>query len=140
VGREEEMGREDEWVGREEEKKSGWEEKKRWEEWVGREEEMGRVGGKRRRDGKRLKRWEEKKRIIVCVCVLYPPVLLLLTHTLSLCLSPSLLCHTLFVIQALIMAPQSTPYDSGCFLFDIFFPNDYPKVRHSYGNDERYEE
>ena len=25
------------------------------------------------------------------------------------------------------MAPENTPYDSGCFLFDIYFPSDYPK-------------
>jgi ubiquitin-protein ligase len=30
------------------------------------------------------------------------------------------------VVQAMIMAPDNTPYDSGCFQFDIFFPDNYP--------------
>jgi len=28
----------------------------------------------------------------------------------------------------LITGPQNTPYDSGCFCFDIYIPLDYPKV------------
>lgn len=28
---------------------------------------------------------------------------------------------------AVIFAPNNTPYDSGCYQFDIFFPTDYPK-------------
>jgi len=31
-----------------------------------------------------------------------------------------------FVAQAMIMAPHNTPYDSGCFLFDVYFPPEYP--------------
>jgi len=31
-----------------------------------------------------------------------------------------------FVGQCIIFAPGSTPYDSGCFLFDIYFPPEYP--------------
>jgi len=31
-----------------------------------------------------------------------------------------------FVAQCLIFAPNNTPYDSGCFLFDIYFPPEYP--------------
>ena len=29
-------------------------------------------------------------------------------------------------MQALITGPKDTPYDSGCFVFDILIPNDYP--------------
>jgi baculoviral IAP repeat-containing protein 6 (apollon) len=28
--------------------------------------------------------------------------------------------------KALITGPKDTPYESGCFLFDIYFPSDYP--------------
>jgi len=31
-----------------------------------------------------------------------------------------------FVAQAIIFAPHNTPYDSGAFLFDIFFSSEYP--------------
>ena len=30
--------------------------------------------------------------------------------------------------KALIVGPKGTPYEGGCFLFDIYFPTDYPKV------------
>lgn len=30
------------------------------------------------------------------------------------------------VLQVLIAAPDDTPYASGCFLFDVYFPSDYP--------------
>uniref|UniRef100_A0A0N5B3Y3 UBIQUITIN_CONJUGAT_2 domain-containing protein n=1 Tax=Strongyloides papillosus TaxID=174720 RepID=A0A0N5B3Y3_STREA len=30
------------------------------------------------------------------------------------------------VLKALITGPKDTPYENGCFEFDIFFPNDYP--------------
>jgi len=32
------------------------------------------------------------------------------------------------LLQALITGPEGTPYSGGCFIFDIFFPNDYPNV------------
>nr|XP_006820901.1 PREDICTED: baculoviral IAP repeat-containing protein 6-like [Saccoglossus kowalevskii] len=32
------------------------------------------------------------------------------------------------LMQALIAGPEGTPYSGGCFLFDIFFPNNYPKI------------
>lgn len=31
-------------------------------------------------------------------------------------------------MTALITGPSNTPYSNGCFLFDIFFPKDYPNV------------
>jgi len=31
------------------------------------------------------------------------------------------------VMRAMITGPDSTPYDSGCFIFDIYCPHDYPK-------------
>ena len=31
-----------------------------------------------------------------------------------------------FVCRVLIMAPSRTPYDSGCFLIDVYYPPDYP--------------
>lgn len=30
------------------------------------------------------------------------------------------------IIRALITGPKDTPYDSGCLIFDIYIPNDYP--------------
>ncbi|CEF65368.1 Ubiquitin-conjugating enzyme, E2 domain and Baculoviral inhibition of apoptosis protein repeat domain and Ubiquitin-conjugating enzyme/RWD-like domain-containing protein [Strongyloides ratti] len=30
------------------------------------------------------------------------------------------------VLKALITGPKDTPYENGCFEFDIYFPNDYP--------------
>lgn len=33
-----------------------------------------------------------------------------------------------YIMQALIFAPEDTPYDSGAFLFDVFCPPEYPKV------------
>ena len=32
------------------------------------------------------------------------------------------------LIQVLIIGPENTPYENGCFLFDIYIPNDYPSV------------
>ena len=32
-----------------------------------------------------------------------------------------------FVVKALITGPANTPYDGGCFVFDIYFPSGYPK-------------
>ncbi len=32
------------------------------------------------------------------------------------------------VMKALITGPDGTPYSNGCFQFDIYCPNDYPKV------------
>lgn len=31
-------------------------------------------------------------------------------------------------VRALITGPQGTPYESGCFVFDVFFPPGYPNV------------
>ena len=31
-------------------------------------------------------------------------------------------------IKALIIGPQDTPYENGCYIFDIFIPNNYPDV------------
>ena len=31
-------------------------------------------------------------------------------------------------MKILITGPSNTPYDSGCFVFDIYFPANYPKV------------
>lgn len=33
-----------------------------------------------------------------------------------------------YVMQAIIFAPHDTPYDSGCFLFDIYCPPTYPSA------------
>ena len=33
-----------------------------------------------------------------------------------------------FIMKMLITGPSNTPYDSGCFIFDIYFPPAYPKV------------
>ena len=33
-----------------------------------------------------------------------------------------------FIMKILITGPANTPYDSGCFVFDIYFPPNYPKV------------
>lgn len=30
------------------------------------------------------------------------------------------------LLQAMITGPQGTPYSGGCFVFDIYFPSDYP--------------
>ena len=32
------------------------------------------------------------------------------------------------VLRVLITGPHDTPYDSGCFIFDIFIPEDFPNV------------
>ncbi|XP_070564188.1 probable ubiquitin-conjugating enzyme protein 17 [Ptychodera flava] len=32
------------------------------------------------------------------------------------------------LMQALIVGPEDTPYSGGCYLFDIFFPHNYPSV------------
>ena len=32
-----------------------------------------------------------------------------------------------FIMKMLITGPSNTPYDSGCFIFDIYFPPAYPK-------------
>jgi ubiquitin-protein ligase len=32
------------------------------------------------------------------------------------------------VLKALIVGPDDTPYSGGLFVFDIFFPSDYPNV------------
>jgi ubiquitin-protein ligase len=34
--------------------------------------------------------------------------------------------ESMVCMQALITGPKDTPYDSGCFLFDILIPNNYP--------------
>lgn len=31
-------------------------------------------------------------------------------------------------VRALITGPEGTPYEAGCFLFDLFFPPAYPNV------------
>ena len=31
-------------------------------------------------------------------------------------------------LKALIIGPKDTPYENGCFIFDIFIPNNYPNV------------
>lgn len=36
--------------------------------------------------------------------------------------------NNLRVCRALVTGPHDTPYDSGCYIFDIMFPLDYPKV------------
>jgi ubiquitin-protein ligase len=37
------------------------------------------------------------------------------------------MCHW-FPVQALITGPEDTPYHCGAFVFDIFFPDNYPNV------------
>ena len=32
------------------------------------------------------------------------------------------------LIQVLIIGPENTPYENGCFLFDIYIPDNYPSV------------
>ena len=32
------------------------------------------------------------------------------------------------VLVALIIGPEGTPYENGCFEFDIFLPAEYPQV------------
>ena len=32
------------------------------------------------------------------------------------------------LIQVLIVGPENTPYENGCFLFDIYIPDNYPSV------------
>ena len=36
--------------------------------------------------------------------------------------------NKIHVMKAVIFAPNDTPYDGGCFEFDIYFPNQYPHV------------
>ena len=31
-------------------------------------------------------------------------------------------------MRALITGPDNTPYDSGCFIFDIYMPSDFPSI------------
>jgi ubiquitin-protein ligase len=31
-------------------------------------------------------------------------------------------------IKALIIGPKDTPYENGCYIFDIFIPNEYPNI------------
>lgn len=33
-----------------------------------------------------------------------------------------------FLWRALITGPDDTPYNGGCFIFDIYFPPTYPQV------------
>lgn len=46
--------------------------------------------------------------------------------------------------KAIITGPRDTPYEGGCFLFDIYFPNDYPqrppnvKIRTTGGGTVRF--
>ena len=32
------------------------------------------------------------------------------------------------IIRVMITGPEDTPYENGCFLFDIFLPSDYPRA------------
>ena len=32
------------------------------------------------------------------------------------------------ILKAMIVAPEGTPYENGCFEFDILLPLDYPNV------------
>ena len=47
-------------------------------------------------------------------------------------------------VQAMIIGPEGTPYQNGCFLFDIFLPHEYnrscPEVKSmtTYGGNFRY--
>jgi len=53
-----------------------------------------------------------------------------LSNSLPLSLSSSVFVRCdeerLDVMQALVTGPADTPYANGCFVFDIFFPSDYP--------------
>ena len=31
-------------------------------------------------------------------------------------------------MRAIITGPEGTPYEGGCFVFDLFFPDGYPNV------------
>lgn len=35
-------------------------------------------------------------------------------------------CNNLRNLKALIIGPKDTPYENGCFIFDIYIPNNYP--------------
>lgn len=35
--------------------------------------------------------------------------------------------NRLHMMKVLITGPSGTPYENGCFEFDVYFPNDYPK-------------
>lgn len=34
--------------------------------------------------------------------------------------------YLMFSLQVLITGPEDTPYENGCFEFDVYFPPDYP--------------
>ena len=46
------------------------------------------------------------------------------------------------VIKAMIIGPEGTPYENGCFVFDIFLPLDYnqrsPEVKSMTTNGGKY--
>uniref|UniRef100_A0A0K0DT86 UBC core domain-containing protein n=1 Tax=Strongyloides stercoralis TaxID=6248 RepID=A0A0K0DT86_STRER len=56
--------------------------------------------------------------------------MLTLKNSLPLAFGSSIFIKTceerLDVLKALITGPKDTPYENGCFEFDIYFPNDYP--------------
>lgn len=37
-------------------------------------------------------------------------------------------CGLLKVCGRLVAGPDATPYSGGCFLFDVYFPTDYPNA------------
>jgi len=53
-----------------------------------------------------------------------------LTSSLPLCTSSSIFMRTdedrIDYMTVLITGPTDTPYSGGCFIFDIFFPSEYP--------------
>ena len=67
-----------------------------------------------------------KVTVPVYLCCIYSLSLLSLHNVIfALSLSLSLSLH---FSQVLITGPSDTPYANGCFLFDVYFPPDYPSV------------
>ena len=70
---------------------------------------------------------DEERLDVLKVCTYFSHVITSSSLSSSSSSSSSLSSPPLFP-QVLITGPSDTPYANGCFLFDVYFPPDYPSV------------